>query len=153
MKVSRSRVSPSTMALPTPRARRDFRWCFHFSLLCCPHLLRAKFSCKKGQSYISDSEEGMSCPYDQEVLGADGALSWRVMELARVLIDWRSNEGVNWSARKGSSPQRNFLFLMTTPSRQDVTDLLIDWSKGDLRPASRPGGFSRNGRKNYYSEN
>jgi len=24
-----------------------------------------------------------------------------------------------------------FLFLMTTPSRKDVTDLLIDWSKGD----------------------
>jgi RNA polymerase sigma factor (TIGR02999 family) len=28
------------------------------------------------------------------------------------------------------SPEE-FLFLMTTPSRQDVTDLLIDWSKGD----------------------
>jgi hypothetical protein len=38
-------------------------------------------------------------------------LSWRVMELARVLIDWRSNEGVNWSARKGSNLRKNSCFL------------------------------------------
>src|SRR6266550_4616972 len=45
-------------------------------------------------------------------------------------IDWTSNQGVNL-VRKDASNLQKIPSLMAIPSRKDVTDLLIDWSKGD----------------------
>ncbi len=45
-------------------------------------------------------------------------------------IDWTSNQGVNLVRKDGSNLQK-IPSLMAIPSRKDVTDLLIDWSKGD----------------------
>jgi RNA polymerase sigma-70 factor, ECF subfamily len=46
-------------------------------------------------------------------------------------IDWKSPREYIWHERKGSNLQKISVLMATPSSGTNVTDLLVDWSKGD----------------------